>query len=103
MVSGGSGYTSPPNVIIAGNFGDYLEMKTVMVEDSAFPGTFSPILQISQGVWMQKDCFTNGFFGSDSPPNDTGGGAIMLGNRLTDMDDPPRITLTNSDAGSPPY
>jgi len=76
---------------------DYVELTVVMVEDTEAPGVFNPILQFSEGCWFKKDVYTEGFFGSNSRRSGVGGGAILLGNRLTGIDDPPRISLTNSE------
>ncbi len=58
-------------------------------------GTFNPILKITEAFWGMKDAYYEGFIGTASPANATGGGAISIGSRLTDPDDPPRINLTD--------
>jgi len=81
-----------------------LKIKTYQSDDwvnirNVLSPTLAPLLQIDQGMWCTKDIFTNGFLGTDSPDDGphpgTGGGAVMIGHGLTDVNDPPRITLTD--------
>ncbi len=75
--------------------GDYIYLECVMVEDTSFPGTYNPIFRVTEGMWGFKDIFCMGFLGSSSHQNAVGGGALMLGSRLTGVDDPPRIILSD--------
>jgi hypothetical protein len=72
-----------------------LEMYNIMIEDPLFPGVYNPILYTDEGLWVQKDVYANGYIGSASPTNGTGGGCVMIGGgRFEHTNDPPRINLT---------
>ena len=76
---------------------NFIDLKVVMLQDPAFPLVYNPFLDISEGIICHKDVFTYGFVGSASPLNATGGGCIQVGARFEDLQDPPRINLTQGD------
>jgi len=80
-----------------GGSGDYITLEVVMVQDTDYPDVYNPILKFSEGVWFGKDVYSEGFIGTNSRMSGVGGGAVFIGNRLTGIDDPPRISLTNSE------
>jgi hypothetical protein len=78
----------------ADNDGDYININVIMLEDPAFPGTYNPLLEISEGIYAHKDIFAYGALMTASPVGSTGGGAIQIGARFEHASDPPRINLT---------
>jgi hypothetical protein len=73
-----------------------IEVYVQMVADPLDSSILNPILYMTQGLWVQKDVYANGYVGSASPTGGTGGGCLMLGGgRFEHPNDPPRINLTS--------
>ena len=65
--------------------GDYIDIQDVEVDGD-------PNLQVTEGLWVMKDIYAEGFLGSNQ-------GAVLLGHGLTGGSDPPKIALVDSGTG----